>query len=100
MVAESAKNRPGFVIFDKNWPPGAVHITDSLKSNHALPRWVTESRLCKKVSLKTLLHLRKMLTVTAIPALEDNYMYLLVDTDTKQAAAVDPVEPEKVCQVW
>jgi hydroxyacylglutathione hydrolase len=37
-----------------------------------------------------------MFTVTAIPALEDNYMYLLVDTETKQAAAVDPVEPEKV----
>ena len=34
--------------------------------------------------------------VTPIPALEDNYMYLLVDDKTKQAAVVDPVEPDKV----
>lgn len=34
--------------------------------------------------------------VRVIPALEDNYMYLLIDEDTKQSAIVDPVEPEKV----
>ncbi|XP_046545916.1 hydroxyacylglutathione hydrolase, mitochondrial-like isoform X2 [Haliotis rubra] len=34
--------------------------------------------------------------VKLIPALEDNYMYLLIDEDTKQCAAVDPVEPEKI----
>lgn len=32
--------------------------------------------------------------VTPIPALKDNYMYLIVDEDTKEAAIVDPVEPE------
>ncbi|XP_067128107.1 hydroxyacylglutathione hydrolase, mitochondrial [Centruroides vittatus] len=31
-----------------------------------------------------------------LPALEDNYMYLLIDDDTRQAAIVDPVDPEKV----
>lgn len=31
-----------------------------------------------------------------IPALQDNYMYLLVDETSKEAAIVDPVEPEKV----
>lgn len=31
-----------------------------------------------------------------IPALEDNYMYLLIDEKTKEAAIVDPVEPNKV----
>lgn len=31
-----------------------------------------------------------------IPALSDNYMYLLVDKASKQAVVVDPVEPEKV----
>ncbi|XP_060555908.1 hydroxyacylglutathione hydrolase, mitochondrial-like [Ruditapes philippinarum] len=30
------------------------------------------------------------------PALEDNYMYLLIDDETKQCAVVDPVEPEKI----
>ncbi len=34
--------------------------------------------------------------VRLLPALEDNYMYLLVDEVTKQAAIVDPVEPKKV----
>ncbi|KAJ0978509.1 hypothetical protein J5N97_013983 [Dioscorea zingiberensis] len=31
-----------------------------------------------------------------IPCLEDNYAYLIVDEATREAAAVDPVEPEKV----
>ncbi|XP_041367358.1 hydroxyacylglutathione hydrolase, mitochondrial-like isoform X2 [Gigantopelta aegis] len=34
--------------------------------------------------------------VRLIPALEDNYMYLLIDDNTKQCAAVDPVEPKKI----
>lgn len=34
--------------------------------------------------------------VKLLPALEDNYMYLLIDEDTKQCAVVDPVEPAKV----
>ncbi|KAG0447664.1 hypothetical protein HPP92_028222 [Vanilla planifolia] len=31
-----------------------------------------------------------------VPCLEDNYSYIIVDEATKQAAAVDPCEPEKV----
>ena len=34
--------------------------------------------------------------VKLIPALSDNYMYLLIDEVSKQCAVVDPVEPEKV----
>ena len=34
--------------------------------------------------------------VRILPALSDNYMYLLVDTNTNQAAIVDPVEPDTV----
>lgn len=34
--------------------------------------------------------------VHILPALADNYMYLLVDEATGEAAVVDPVEPEKV----
>lgn len=34
--------------------------------------------------------------VHVLPALSDNYMYLLVDEKTKEAAIVDPVEPDKV----
>nr|XP_061805862.1 hydroxyacylglutathione hydrolase, mitochondrial-like [Nerophis lumbriciformis] len=36
--------------------------------------------------------------VELLPALSDNYMYLLIDTDTKEAAVVDPVEPVKVVE--
>jgi len=38
----------------------------------------------------------KGMKVKLIPALQDNYMYLLIDKATRQAAAVDPVEPDKV----
>ncbi|CAO2816078.1 unnamed protein product [Amaranthus hypochondriacus] len=34
-----------------------------------------------------------------IPCLEDNYSYLIIDEQTKEAAVVDPVEPEKVLEV-
>lgn len=34
--------------------------------------------------------------VCVLPALEDNYMYLLEDKASGQAAIVDPVDPEKV----
>lgn len=33
-----------------------------------------------------------------IPCLEDNYSYLIVDENTKEAAVVDPVEPEKILE--
>ncbi|XP_018570449.1 hydroxyacylglutathione hydrolase, mitochondrial isoform X2 [Anoplophora glabripennis] len=36
--------------------------------------------------------------VTILPALSDNYMYLISDENTKQAAIVDPVEPDTVLQ--
>ncbi|XP_058426335.1 hydroxyacylglutathione hydrolase, mitochondrial isoform X2 [Diceros bicornis minor] len=58
--------------------------------------------------LGNLLHhvdLRKSLTVEEgtmkvelLPALTDNYMYLIIDDDTKEAAIVDPVQPQKVVE--
>ncbi|KHJ40295.1 hydroxyacylglutathione hydrolase [Trichuris suis] len=39
-----------------------------------------------------------MLSVYPIRALDDNYMYLLVDATTKEAAAVDPVDSEKMAE--
>ena len=40
--------------------------------------------------------------VRLLPALEDNYMYLIIDEKTKECAIVDPVEPRKVLvlSVW
>merc|ERR1712059_51014 len=34
--------------------------------------------------------------VRVLPALSDNYMYLLMDQSTRQAAVVDPVDPASV----
>ncbi|KAI6646772.1 Hydroxyacylglutathione hydrolase, mitochondrial [Oopsacas minuta] len=34
--------------------------------------------------------------VKVVPALQDNFMYLLIDTNTKQSAVIDPVEPDKL----
>lgn len=34
--------------------------------------------------------------IKLVPALDDNYMYLLIDEKTGACAAVDPVEPEKI----
>jgi hydroxyacylglutathione hydrolase len=37
--------------------------------------------------------------VIPVPALEDNYMYLVVDTATNECGAVDPVDPERIISV-
>ena len=39
------------------------------------------------------------MTIKLLPALSDNYMYLLIDKATKEAAIVDPVNPQEVCAV-
>lgn len=36
------------------------------------------------------------MTVQVLPALADNYMYLIIDKSTNKAAIVDPVDPEEV----
>lgn len=33
--------------------------------------------------------------VKLLPALQDNYMFMIIDEETKEAAIIDPVEPEK-----
>ena len=37
--------------------------------------------------------------VTPVEALSDNYMYLIVDTSTRQAMAVDPVDADELVAV-
>ncbi|KAL4222154.1 hypothetical protein ACF0H5_018194 [Mactra antiquata] len=46
-------------------------------------------------SQSTTTQLKKM-RVELVSALEDNYMYLLIDETTKKCAAVDPVNPDKL----
>ncbi|KAM8952178.1 hydroxyacylglutathione hydrolase, mitochondrial isoform 3-T4 [Lycaon pictus] len=36
--------------------------------------------------------------VELLPALTDNYMYLIIDDETKEAGVVDPVQPQKVVE--
>lgn len=38
----------------------------------------------------------KNFKVMILPALSDNYMYLIIDKKTKEAAVVDPVAPNLV----
>ncbi|CAB3982531.1 hydroxyacylglutathione hydrolase, mitochondrial isoform X1 [Paramuricea clavata] len=45
-------------------------------------------------NIKTVNH--GSMRVQILPALEDNFMYLIIDDKTKEAAIVDPVEPKKV----
>uniref|UniRef100_A0AAY4BJ58 Hydroxyacylglutathione hydrolase, mitochondrial n=1 Tax=Denticeps clupeoides TaxID=299321 RepID=A0AAY4BJ58_9TELE len=45
---------------------------------------------------KSILVEQSDMKVELLPALTDNYMYLLIDEETKEAAIVDPVEPAKV----
>lgn len=41
-------------------------------------------------------HEYKTMDIRILPALQDNYMYLIIDKATKEAAIVDPVEPQTV----
>uniref|UniRef100_W8B4Y8 hydroxyacylglutathione hydrolase n=2 Tax=Ceratitis capitata TaxID=7213 RepID=W8B4Y8_CERCA len=36
--------------------------------------------------------------IKVLPALQDNFMYLIIDNTTKEAAIVDPVDPESVLE--
>ncbi|KAL3832036.1 hypothetical protein ACJMK2_023716 [Sinanodonta woodiana] len=55
----------------------------------------TSGNISKFHSLPVTFQLPEM-KIRLIPALQDNYMYLLIDEETKQCAAVDPVEPKKI----
>ncbi|KAI3927596.1 hypothetical protein MKX01_026529 [Papaver californicum] len=37
-----------------------------------------------------------MMKIVEIPCLEDNYSYLIIDETSKEAAVVDPVEPDEI----
>ena len=45
---------------------------------------------------KSQLLIQRNMKVQLLPAWQDNYMYLVIDEATKEAAVVDPVEPQKV----
>lgn len=55
-----------------------------------------QSSLIKEGHMSELLANRQDMRVRLIPALEDNYMYLIIDEQTQECAAVDPVDPEKI----
>lgn len=44
------------------------------------------------------LHIGARMDVKVLPALQDNYMYLLIDKASSEAAVVDPVTPSNVIE--
>ena len=55
----------------------------------------TAQAVCHAHSSELKVSVRDM-RIRLIPALEDNYMYLLIDDKTNKCAVIDPVEPKKV----
>lgn len=85
-----------------HWGPDLKSMPDVASHEH----WLKLNSCSGLAQLGLLFHhtdLRKSLTVEQdamkvelLPALTDNYMYLIIDDDTKEAAIVDPVQPQKV----
>jgi len=72
--------------------------------SRVLPNRLTQSLVASYYSLRSTQGIHsspssiKMpgMTIKVLPALEDNYMYLIIDDNTKEAAIVDPVTPDTV----
>lgn len=73
-----------------------------LKSSHPAPVEVKAqaAALLHSAVRKSSLVEQANMKVELLPALSDNYMYLLIDVDSREAAIVDPVEPLKVCALY
>ncbi|XP_047389872.1 hydroxyacylglutathione hydrolase, mitochondrial isoform X3 [Sciurus carolinensis] len=54
--------------------------------------------LCHTGLRKSVTVEQNAMKVELLPALTDNYMYLIIDKDTREAAIVDPVQPQKVVE--
>ncbi|GFO28213.1 hydroxyacylglutathione hydrolase, mitochondrial-like [Plakobranchus ocellatus] len=74
----------------------------STRSCHRLKSLLAVFNAASPLSLRRPCHSSILLTqhrdmkVKLLPALADNYMYLIIDEATKKCAVVDPVEPDKV----
>ncbi|KAJ8923150.1 hypothetical protein NQ315_001704 [Exocentrus adspersus] len=79
--------------FISNYLPNTVF--QSLTAAYFRVSALRQNGLRGSHSSQETIQLNKM-KVTILPALSDNYMYLISDENTKQAAVVDPVEPETV----
>lgn len=65
------------------------------KLTYIQPAVWTGARSCHS---STVLITQPDMKVSVLSALEDNYMYLITDEKTKEAAIVDPVNPDKVVE--
>ncbi|XP_059144693.1 hydroxyacylglutathione hydrolase, mitochondrial-like [Physella acuta] len=73
------------------------YLRKSLRSRSTFLHLVSLSREVLYVrTLWTSSTLHRDMKVKLLPALEDNYMYLIIDESTRKCAVVDPVEPDKV----
>ena len=79
---------------------GGREVADNILSYVLYVQLISATAL-SSVGLRGFHSAQKLVTgdrmrVRILPALSDNYMYLLVDTNTNEAAIVDPVEPDTV----
>lgn len=61
--------------------------------------WAARSIFRNRFHNQTICHQENTMDVHIISALVDNYMYLIVDKQSGDAAVVDPVEPDKVVEL-
>lgn len=75
-----------------------ICVTCLLVSSHVAPveAKAQAAALLHSAVRKSSLVEQANMRVELLPALSDNYMYLLIDADSREAAIVDPVEPIKV----
>lgn len=67
-------------------------------ARHGLGQALWGLSLCHTDFRKNLTVQQDIMKVELLPALTDNYMYLIIDEDTQEAAIVDPVQPQKVIE--
>lgn len=76
-----------FTLSGKSFPLSFLSSVGSLSCVTGMARQHHTSSCLRELS---------HMTVQILPALQDNYMYLLVDKASKEAAIVDPVNPKGV----
>ncbi|KAH9418685.1 hypothetical protein DERP_004011, partial [Dermatophagoides pteronyssinus] len=83
----------------RNEDEDSVHKLYTLVTLVPIILWAARSIFRNRFHNQTICHQENTMDVHIISALVDNYMYLIVDKQSGDAAVVDPVEPDKVVEL-